>query len=204
MMNINKVYANVRLAVPNATLIQINKYLLAELDDINASGIEGLRKYTVTHATGTYGTPQTRTDGQSYNYYPDVNCFIIPTEVSLIEKVYYGTTQLSEMTSEGYMAEVQPTDSFYVTHSGEMYFSFDMPDAAVITIMGRFGGLTVDMMSDRYIPALSNAIIAGLVSSEYKDADAYAIYSRRAANSKIVTKDHLIQTTYTKRNGRLY
>jgi hypothetical protein len=37
-MDINKVYANVRLAVPDATLIEINKYLLAELDEINAKG----------------------------------------------------------------------------------------------------------------------------------------------------------------------
>lgn len=203
-MNVNKVYANVRLAVPNATLIQMNKYLLAEIDDINASGIEGLRKYTVTHGTGSYGTPQDRTDGQVFNYYPDVNCFIIPSEVTLIEKVYYGTTQLSEMTHEGYLSAVQPADSYYVTFSGEMYLSTAIADAGEITIMGRFGGLTVDMLPDRYIPSLSNAIIAGLVSSEFKDADAYAIYSRRAERSKIVTKDHLIQTTYTKRNGRLY
>ena len=203
-MNINKVYANVRLAVPNATLIQINKYLLAELDGINAAGIEGLRKYTVVHATGTYGTPQERTDGQAYNYYPDINCLIIPTEVSLIEKVFYGTTQLAEMTIDGYMAETQPENSYYVSYSGEMYFSFDVADAGVITIVGRFGGLTVDMLSDKYIPYLSNSIIAGLVSSEFKDPDAYAIYSRRAANSKPVSREHLVKTNYSRRNGRLY
>lgn len=203
-MNINKVYANVRLAVPKATLPEINKYLLAESDEINARGIEGLRKYTIIHAIGDYGTPEERLDGQAFNYYPDTNCFIIPSEVSLIEKVYYDNMQLSEMTADDYMSNVKPLYSFYITPSGEMYFSFTVPNMAKITIMGRFGGLTVDMLSDRYIPLLSNAIIAGLVSNEYKDADAYAIYSRRAANSRIITRDHLIQTTYTKRNGRLY
>lgn len=203
-MNVNKVYANVRLAVPNATLIQMNKYLLAEMDDINGSGIEGLRKYTVIHGTGDYGTPIERVDGQTFNYYPDVNCFIIPSEVSLIEKVYSGTTQLSEMTAEGYMSDTQPSNSYYVTYSGEMYFSTALADASEIAIKGRFGGLTVDMLPDKYISSLSNAIIAGLVSNEFKDPDAYAIYSRRAERSKIMTRDHLVQTSYIKRNGRLY
>ena len=56
-MNINSVYANVRLAVPDATLVEMNKYLLAEIDAINASGIESIRKYEIVYpVVAEYGT----------------------------------------------------------------------------------------------------------------------------------------------------
>ena len=60
-MNINSVYANVRLAVPDATLVEMNKYLLAEIDAINASGIESIRKYEIVYpVVAEYGTVSER------------------------------------------------------------------------------------------------------------------------------------------------
>jgi hypothetical protein len=203
-MDINKVYANVKLAVPEATLIEMNKYLLGLLDEINANGTEGIRSYTVVSGTGTYGTPQQRVDGQSFNYYPDVKCFIIPSDVTLVEKVFLADQQLSEMSVSEYLSTTQPEYSYHITYTGEMYLSFDLEDGDIINVLGKFGGMTVDILNDRYIPYFSNSIIAGLTSNEYKDADAYAIYSRRARDSKVVTVQSIVQPKLMKRNGRLY
>lgn len=205
-MNINKVYANVKLAVPDATLIEMNKYLLAEIDTINARGIEGMRKYAVVYPTEeSYGSPSDRTDSQTFNYYPDVKCFILPSEVALVEQIYHGTTKLSEMSMVDFVSQTeQVPNAYYLSFNGEIYFYSELTEGDIITVVGSFGGLTADMLPDKYIPALSNAIIAGLVSNEYKDPDAFAIYSRRAAQSQIVTRESIVQTKYTKRNGRLY
>lgn len=203
-MDINKVYANVKLAVPEATLVEMNKYLLTALDEINGNGIEGLRQYTITIPTGEYTTPASRTDGQAFNYYPNLKCFVLPSEILLIEKVFSGTTQLYEMTTAEYLTSERPTNAYFITYSGEMYFSVELSEGDTISIMGRFGGNTVDLLSDNYIPFLTNTIIAGLVSKEYKDADDYAIYSRKAAHSKLILGEGVVQTKSMLRNGRLY
>jgi hypothetical protein len=82
-----------------------------------------------------------------------------------------------------------------------MYLSFDLADGDIINISGRLGGVTVDLLPDRYIPMLSNSIIAGLVSNEYKDPDAYAIYSRKAEKSKLATRESIVQTKFTSAMG---
>lgn len=204
-MNVNKVYANVRLAVPDATIIEINKYLLAEIDAINAEGVESIRKYSITYPdTESYGSITERADGQSFNYYPDEKCFILPAEVSLVEKVIYAGKVLQEMNTAEMCAETIIGNAYYITQTGEMYLSFSPSDGDIITIMGSFGGQTADTLSDRWIPYLSNSIIAGLVSYEYKDADAYAVYSRKAAETRSYTLNSVVQTKYMRRNGRLY
>jgi hypothetical protein len=203
-MDINKVYANVKLAVPEATLLEMNKYLLSLLDEINANGAEGIRSYTVVSGTGTYGTPQQRADGQTFNYYPNVKCLIVPSDVTLVEKVFLADQQLSEMSVSEYLSTTRPEYSYCITYTGEMYLSFDLEDGDVINILGKFGGMTVDILNDRFIPYMSNSIIASLVSNEYKDADAYAIYSRRARDSKVSTVQSIVQPKLMKRNGRLY
>jgi hypothetical protein len=204
-VNVNKVYANVRLAVPDATLVEINKYLLAELDSINARGVESLRKYAVVYpSTEGYGSPATRLDSQDFNYYPNIKCFILPSEVNLVEKIFSGNTQLREMSTADTMRETIPLKSYYIANTGELYLSFEPEDGDILTIVGRFGGQTVNTISDKYIPYLSNVIIAGLHSSEYKDPDAYAVYSRKAMDSKVVTNEAVSQTKGMKRNGRLY
>jgi hypothetical protein len=204
-VNINKVYANVRLAVPDATLVEINRYLLAEIDAINATGIESIRRYSVSYPSeDDYGSPDGRIDGQGFNYYPGERCFVLPSSISLIERVYIDGSELSEMTLQELVSGITVPGRYYVTNSGEMYFSSDIANGSKITISGRFGGHDADTLSDKYIPFLTNSIIAGLTSHEYKDPDAYAIYSRKAEASRAVTENRVVQTKFMKRNGRLY
>lgn len=204
-MNINSVYANVRLAVPDATLVEMNKYLLAEIDAINASGIESIRKYKIVYPVGSgYGTVSERKHTQSFNYYPTEKCFILPSEVVLVEKIFYSGNQIKEMDTAQMVSETNYGYSYYITNTGEMYLSFDLADGETIIIMGSFGGHTTDTLPDKWIPYLSNSIIAGLVSHEYKDPDAYAVYSRKAMDSKAYTVSPATQTKYMRRNGRLY
>ena len=204
-MNINKVYANVRLAVPGATIIEMNKYLLAEIDAINAEGIESVRKHVVIYPdTENYGSVSGRADAQTFNYYPSEKCFILPSDVVLVEKVFYAGKELREMDTAQMASGTYLGNAYYVASTGEMYLSFAPANGDVITIMGLFGGHTVDTLPDKWIPYLSNTVIAGLAASEYKDPDVYAIYSRKAMASKSSTMGNVQQTKFMRRNGRLY
>lgn len=210
-MDINKIYANVRLVVPDATTIEMNKYILATLDEINAKGIETVRQYKVKHppAGMESSMPEERKDGQGFNYYPDLKCLILPSEITLLSRVIRkdktaiavgGYTHLKG--SFGIPGFDIP--AYYLTQTGEMYFSVNLEDGEIITIIGSAGGLTVDVLPDKYLPYLSNSAIAGLSSQEYPNPDTYAIYSRKATQSKLATLESMTSAVNIKRNGRLY
>ena len=207
-MDINKIYANVRLVVPDATTIEINKYILATLDEINARGIETVRQYQVRHpdAEGGYriGTPEERKDGQGFNYYPDLKCLILPSEITLLSRVIRKDKTAIAVGGYTHLKGNFGIPAYYLTQTGEMYFSVNLEDGEIITIIGSAGGITVDVLPDKYLPYLSNSAIAGLSSQEYPNPDTYAIYSRKATQSKLATLESMTSAVNIKRNGRLY
>lgn len=204
-MNINNIYANIILAVPGATTAQMNKYILQELDRINAKGIESIRKIKITHPAEESGYPHERTDGQGYNYYPTQKCFVLPPDVMRINCVYIGQREILPATISEMGKGSKLFTQYYLTESGEMYFNSDIDDGETITISGRFGGMSVDSLSDRYVPLFTHSVIAGLSANEYKNPDLYAIHLRKAEESRALLHGTLAQTRIGGlRDGRLY
>lgn len=205
-MDINKVYANTRLVIPEATTIEMNKYILAALDEINAKGIETVRQYKVKYppAGMKSSMPEERIDGQGFNYYPELKCFILPSEITLLERVIYKGNSAIRVGGYTHLRGNFGIPAFYLARTGEMYFSVDLEDGETITIEGSAGGLTVDVLPDKYLPYISNSVIAGLTSQEYLNPDLYAIYLRKVSQSKLATFESISGSINIKRNGRLY
>ena len=87
-MDINKIYANVRLVVPDATTIEMNKYMLATLDEINAKTSDSPSIQSQASPAGMESSmPEERKDGQGFNDYPDLKCLILPSEITLLSRV---------------------------------------------------------------------------------------------------------------------
>lgn len=205
-MNINIVYANIRLAIAEATRAEVNKYIILALNEINARGLERVFNVSVTHPPEGYNTDiYARSDGQAFNYYPADKCLILPSSCLLVEKIYLGGVAIPAMTRDSFLLGALETQAYYLTDTGEMYFAEALDSGASIKIVGRAGGMTLDMLSDRYVPFITNAILAGLYSHEYKDADMYAVYSRKyEASRRNATYSNLVQNKLMIRNGRLY
>ncbi|HPS38345.1 MAG TPA: hypothetical protein PL124_02925 [Candidatus Cloacimonadota bacterium] len=205
-MNINTVYADVRLCIPNATLVEMNKYLQQALQYINSRGLERKVVIPVVTATGTYNAdPLSRTASQTFNYYPLTKCLIVPSTISNVQRVYVDGIEVPLISFSDHIKGTYLTQTYCQTESGELYFTVSLTDASVVSITGRAGSLTPSTLPDRFIPYLANSIIAGLYSDEYKDSDQYAVYLRKANEGKAYAfnvEPGKVQNI--RRNGRLY
>lgn len=204
-MDGNNIIANVRLCVPSATIVQINKYLLAALDQINSYGVEKLLTVVAVHPEGEYNSdPDARTQKQAFNYYPEARCLILPSTVQLVQRAFYNDVQIFPISFDIYVANTAVRNSYYLTQSGEMYLTFALDNGSSLRLIVRAGGMTIDSLPDHYLPYFTDKILAGLYSREFKDADQYALYSRSAAKHEKAIRVNKVQTTWMPRNGRLY
>lgn len=205
-MNVNTVYADVRLCIPDATLIEMNKYLQQALQYINSRGLERMHTITVVTATGTYDAdPLNRTDGQLFNYYPLSKCLVLPSNVVNVQRLHVDGIEIPAINYNDYVQGVYLTQAYSITESGELYFVIALTDSSIVSITGRVGGLTPSSLPDQFIPYLANSILTGLYSKEYKDPDQYAVYMRKLNESKAYAFNvNKGKTQRTRRNGRLY
>ena len=210
-MDARAVYANVLMHIPEATLLEVNKYLQLALDEVNSQGKETITALVVSNPDSTpYGTPSQRTSNQTFNYYPDVKCLVLPSSIVYVAKVYVGTQLYSPLSATEYLgdatelAAINNGYSYYLSDTGEMYFVSALTAGDTVKILGRIGGNTLAMLPDSYLAYLTYAVLTGMYSSEYKDADAYAIYSNKLAKAKPVSMQGNKRLSWMKRNGRIY
>ena len=204
-MNLNSVHAQVRLYIPEAGIAEMNKYLGSAMDEINSRGLERIVPITVTSPAGDYNAdPLMRTDGQAFNYYPLMQCIVLPSTVSNVSKLLLNDVAIQQISLID--CTIGSTLQYYaISDTGEIYFTVPLVDGDVVKITGRASAITAAVLPDRYIPYLTYAILSGLYSDEYKNPDQYAIYSRKAKsayNSAASVNRGNVQGI--KRNGRLY
>lgn len=209
-MDARAVYSNVLMHVPDATQLEVNKYLQLALDEINSQGKETITAIAVVEPTSKpYGTPAERTLAQSFNYYPDVKCLVVPSSVTYVAKVYVNDTLYSPISASEYLKgeanlAIYSGKAYYLSGTGEMYFITDLVDGDIVKILGKAGIGKLELLPDSYMAYLNYYVLCGLYASEYKDADQYAIYSRKLETVRNQTMQETRRLSWMKRNGRLY
>lgn len=209
-MDARAVYSNVLMHVPDATQLEVNKYLQLALDEINSQGKETITATSVVNPTvKPYGSPAERTLAQSFNYYPDVKCLVVPSSVTYVAKVYVNDTLYSPISASEYLSTPESLSMFsgrayYLNAIGEMYFVSDLNDGDIVKILGKSGIGKLELLPDSYMAYLNYYVLCGLYASEYKDADQYAIYSRKLETVRNQTMQERARISWMKRNGRLY
>lgn len=209
-MDARAVHANVLMQIPEATLMEINKYLQLALDEINSLGKETITALTVVNPDKTpYGTPSERTVDQAFNYYPDAKCLVLPSSVVYVAKVYVNGTVYSPLSATEYLSDAENLaqydgKAYYQNNTNELYFISDLTEGDTVKVLGRIGGNTLAVLPDSYLSYMTYYVLSGLYSSEYKNADAYAVVTPKLAEAKRNTMQETQRLKWNKRNGRLY
>jgi len=203
-MDARAVYANVLMHIPEATLLEVNKYLQLALDEINSQGKETITAVTVVSPTTTpYGNPSERTSNQTFNYYTDVKCLVLPSSIVYVAKVSVNGKPYSPMSASEYLDGTAGIYTYYLNDTGDMYFATDLTEGDTVKILGRIG-VSLAVLPDSYLSYLTYYVLTGLYSSEYENESSFAIYSAKLRAEKPKTMQSTKRLSWMKRNGRLY
>lgn len=213
-MDISRIKAQVKLQIEAARDLDINAQIATALTMINQIGQERRGIVTVTAATGTITDafssydpdPANRTEGQAFNYYPDLRCLILPSDLLSISDVYYNNADVIQTTLRHYNLDAMPNLSYCYAAGHELYTSFDLVDGEEIIINGRWAIRNIAILSDAWEEWLMNHILAGLYASKmYRDMDMFALYEgrrerawraaryRKASIGDYIARDGLLQ-----------
>lgn len=180
-MDIKLVQSHVKIIIPEAKEFDINVHLEQIKQEINSIGIEDIVSIAVDYPTEseTEGNPIDRTLTTPYNYYPTLKALALPSSLVMAESIYYGSTRLSPCTTEQYMSGNMGSNTYFYAN-GVLYFSTGLTNASVVKIQGVWGYSTYVNMPDRALPYVTNKVIAGLYTTQYKNADSAEYYMRLA------------------------
>lgn len=178
-MTKERVFAEVKLRIEAAREIDINRHVSNALIELDAIGLETTRGIITTIET-VVTDPALRTSLTAGNYYPDLRCLILPTTLLFITDVFYEQASLTRTTMYQYQTGTMPTLSYVLTDAHEMFLSFDLAEADVIQVSGRWAIRNLELLPDRYENWLLNYVLAGMYSSKlYKDPDQFALCETR-------------------------
>lgn len=208
-MTKDRFLAQVLLHIETARDIDINRHLETAFAKLNEHGKKRNGIITVDFPSGeeTGSDPALRTATQGFNYYEDLRCLILPTELLSIGGVYYNdcTTPLEKATLSEYNMNVMPTLSYVVDETHVMYLSFDAEDGDTFTIDGYWSVHSLELLPDFCEHWLLMHILAGMyLQAQYRDINLHKYYKAEAERALLSVKSAFVSVpNWTPRSGVL-
>jgi hypothetical protein len=193
-MELSSIIGIVRLSIPEAQDIDIGEQIIHLLDEINSVGLEAIKDITTAPLGDPElllcASPMDRTEdnpGSAFNYWSDVRCLVLPSNLSLINEVYFGNNRLTPAGRSQYLAGEMPYQSYITTATNEMYLSFDLSSGDIIRILGNWTIDTIDILPSRYLKLMECYVLAGLYRERHRNPERYAYWNGEMQKAKRAT-----------------
>jgi hypothetical protein len=185
-MNINLIYADALLVIPNVQDVEINQHILTALSRINGRGLKAIKSVVIANVSGAGTDPLARPYPLVGNYYPDAKCLILPDGVKYVESLWYkktGETSFTEVFNTAidyYFDGTMKTNECHITDNFECYLGFEAAVGDTFSVYGQYSGYSIHALSTKWKDYVVFAVLAGLFSHQYQEKTMYQYYKELA------------------------
>jgi len=181
-MNIDLIYAKVKIYEERASKFDVNIHLQDALDEISNIGFQSSRELIVKSFERTDNLPESRTQieiAAGYNYVSASRCLILPNNLNHLQTISFGETELEATSQRYWHTNCMPPASYYPTDTHEVYLSFELNDDDVVKITGRWRVSNIDSMPDKYLNYFIYYVLSGLFTLQYPNTKMREYYEKK-------------------------